>query len=308
MLKVAKKHYGFSSFSQVADLLVDRSSNISFLQNFDTKKVREYLNTQREIILSAVGSEFSQLTVCDFDIEFFESVGFAFYVGGKVDYSKKPGEVGFCIQKGKYFAGVPTTDPGAIFAYEKDDMSLLMHESVPGHHTQIEYMVEAYQMEELMGQGLQAVLSGSESGMAEGWALYAEQLGFRMGLYTDNEPMREIRHHNNNILRSLRLIIDSKLHTGLLDREQATQLMMENGFSRAYSEEEVDRYSQNPGQALGYMRGRIILDELRETAVGLFNVSPSDFHHHALRYGTISLKQLRRNMIEDFFTPKIDSE
>ncbi|KAJ3343683.1 hypothetical protein HDU91_000347, partial [Kappamyces sp. JEL0680] len=298
MLKIAALHYGFTEFSQVAQLLVDRTSNISFFQGFNTAKVQEYLVQQSRIIQSVIHKEFDRLPVCDFDIVLFESVGAAFYTEGRVDHSKRPGEAGYCVEKGRYYAGVPTTDPAATFAYEKDDLSLLMHESIPGHHLQIESLLEAKDMAALMGDGLQSVLTESQSGMPEGIHMALTQAG--MGLYA-NEPMRELRHYNNNMLRSLRLQLDSELHTGVLDREQATLLMMENGFSRAYAEEEVDRYCQNPGQALGYMRGRIVLDELRRTAVELFGISPPEFHFQALRFGTVSLKQLRQNMIDLYF-------
>ncbi|KAJ1569816.1 hypothetical protein HK096_001047 [Nowakowskiella sp. JEL0078] len=298
MVDVGKRHYQIESYEQVSCLLVNELSSVSHIQNFTGEKVKEYLFEESKIIKAALKSEFNHLPVCDFDIRLFKSAGVAYYVMGRVNHDKPSGSDGYCIEHGVYYAGVPTLDSEAIFPYPKDDISLLMHEAIPGHHFQQQIAIESREIYDLMGEGLQESLTADQSGFVEGWALYAEALGFRLGLYNENQPMRILRHHNNNMLRTLRLWLDSRLNTGTMDREEAVTIMSANGFSRDYAEFEVDRYTGFPGHALGYMRGRLVLDKLRANAEEKLGASfvPGEFHDVVLRHGTISLGQMKSNV------------
>ncbi|KAJ3409283.1 hypothetical protein HDV05_004529 [Chytridiales sp. JEL 0842] len=306
MTEIGQSYFGCKDFSDVAAMLIDRSNPHAFLQDMTTDKVKEYLFKEAEDIKSKLSPEFTVLPQCDFDIKLFKSAGVAYYVTGRVNLDIPPTDSAFCVERGAYYAGVPTLDPKSTFAYEKDDLSLLMHESTPGHHHQLQVSIESKPIYDLMTDGLQSALTSSQSGFVEGWALYAESLGFRMGLYDlPKYPMRALRHHNNNLLRSLRLILDTELNTGVCNREDAVKLMVENGFTKEYAEFEVDRYTSAPGQALGYMLGCVVLQRLRKRCEEVLGerFKSGEFHDVVLRAGTVTLETVEAN-VEQYLSSK----
>ena len=58
----------------------------------------------------------------------------------------------------------------------------------------------------------------------EGWALYAEKLGFDMGLYSD--PYERYGTHADEMFRSVRLVVDTGIHALGWTREQAVNYML----------------------------------------------------------------------------------
>ena len=170
---------------------------------------------------------------------------------------------------------------------------LYMHEGNPGHHFQVMFAVEDDSLPDLLRHGW-------FTAYGEGWALYAESLGYELGLYDD--PVDRLQAlEDGELKRAVRLVVDTGIHALGWTREQAVEYMVENGNPRDYSENEVARYIAMPGQALGYKIGELKIKELRaraETALGEdFDIR--HFHEQVLDSGNIPLTVLEAK-IEDW--------
>jgi uncharacterized protein (DUF885 family) len=164
--------------------------------------------------------------------------------------------------------------------------ALSLHESVPGHHLQI-----ALQQEMEIAPFRRNFTSFTA--FTEGWGLYAESLGGGMGLY--DTPERRMGELSYQMWRASRLVVDTGIHAFGWDKARAIAFMRENtALTDANIEAEVNRYISWPGQALGYMIGRLKILELRaraEQALGeRFDVRR--FHDAVLRNGSVPLDVL----------------
>jgi uncharacterized protein (DUF885 family) len=170
---------------------------------------------------------------------------------------------------GAYYQGsnLAGTRPGVCY-FTLGDMtawpkwrpvSILYHESRPGHHLQIALAMEKEDLPRLFK-------SLEFAAYAEGWALYAEQLADEIGMY-EHDALSRIGYLHAALLRAGRLVADTGLHAMRWSRERATDyyagLM---GFSQKAAKAEIDRYCVMPGQACSYMIGKITWLELRQRA------------------------------------------
>jgi uncharacterized protein (DUF885 family) len=136
--------------------------------------------------------------------------------------------------------------------------TLSLHEAAPGHHFQIAIK------QELTGVPEFQRFSGYTA-FEEGWALYAEYLGIEMGLFTD--PYQYFGKLSDEMLRAMRLVVDTGLHSKGWSREQAIQYMKDNSpMAESDIVAEVERYMAIPGQALSYKVGQLKILELRARA------------------------------------------
>lgn len=168
--------------------------------------------------------------------------------------------------------------------------TLVAHEAVPGHHLQIARANE-------LGTLPRFRRASNYTAYAEGWALYAETLGFDLGLYQD--PASHFGHLQWQMVRAVRLVVDTGLHELGWTRQQAIDLMLaESGEDRGVVESEIDRYLSWPGQALGYMVGQLKIIELRERARGALGVrfDIRRFHNAVLDQGALPLTLLERQI------------
>jgi uncharacterized protein (DUF885 family) len=169
--------------------------------------------------------------------------------------------------------------------------TLSLHEAAPGHHFQISIQ------QELTGLPRFRRFNGYVS-YSEGWALYAESIGKELGVFTD--PYQWYGRLSDEMLRAMRLVVDTGLHSKGWSREQSIQYMLDNS-SLAESDvtAEVERYIVWPGQALGYKLGQLHITALRAKAQaqlgGAFDVR--EFHSQVLRDGALPM---------DVLTAKID--
>ncbi len=132
------------------------------------------------------------------------------------------------------------------------------HEGVPGHHLQITIAQELSDLPSFRQHG-------SYVAYDEGWALYAERLGEEVGLFTD--PYSYYGHLEDEMLRAIRLVVDTGLHSKKWSRQQVVDFFhAHSGIDEVDLQSETDRYIVWPGQALGYKVGQLKILELREAA------------------------------------------
>src|SRR5881628_890612 len=167
-----------------------------------------------------------------------------------------------------------------------DDEAVAYHEGVPGHHMQIS-----------IAQTLPDVpkfrLHGFYSAYAEGWALYAEELGKEIGFYKD--PVSDYGRLSSELFRAVRLVVDTGIHSKGWSREQVVEFFRKSGaVDEPTIQSETDRYISWPAQALSYKLGQLKFRELRERAqkeLGpKFDIRA--FHDEMLDGGTLPLDLL----------------
>ncbi|MBC7473748.1 MAG: DUF885 domain-containing protein [Candidatus Sericytochromatia bacterium] len=185
-----------------------------------------------------------------------------------------------------------------LFSRPKYTMvALCLHEAVPGHHLQISIAQELENFPWFRKQlGMTAFV--------EGWALYAESLGYEMGMYND-----KYQHYGAltyEMERACRLVIDTGLHYKKWTREEAYQYLRAHTPSSDIDvRAEIDRYVIWPGQALAYKIGELKIKELRKLAEDKLKdkFSLKEFHDHVLINGAIPLSLLEKN-IKDWINSK----
>ena len=135
--------------------------------------------------------------------------------------------------------------------------STAYHEGVPGHHMQIAIAQELTGIPEFRKHLL------NFTAYVEGWALYSERLGKEVGFYQD--PWNDYGRLQDEMLRAIRLVVDTGLHAKKWTREQVVQYFHDHSAQDEIEiQNETDRYIVWPGQALGYKIGQLKILELRE--------------------------------------------
>lgn len=133
----------------------------------------------------------------------------------------------------------------------------------------------------------------------EGWALYAERLGPELGLFAD--PYQLFGHYNDEMLRAMRLVVDTGLHAYGWSRERAIDYKLEHSaMSRTEASAEVERYIADPGQALAYKVGALTSRRLRLRAQQILGprFDIREFHHQVLDTGSVPLAVLEAKLDE----------
>jgi uncharacterized protein (DUF885 family) len=156
--------------------------------------------------------------------------------------------------------------PGHINVNEYDPTHRLLlnveaiayHEGIPGHHLQFS-----------IAQELKDVPAfrkfSAYNAYSEGWALYAETLAHEMGFYQD--PYSEYGRLQNLMWRSIRLVVDTGVHSQHWTRQQMIDFFHQHtAMDDQNIETEVDRYIAWPGQALGYKLGEMTILRMRAKA------------------------------------------
>lgn len=185
---------------------------------------------------------------------------------------------------GTFYANMRNTAENPKFAMR----TLAYHEGIPGHHFQIAIA------QELTGLPFfRRVLPFTA--YAEGWALYSEQLAWELGFQED--PLDNLGRLRDEMMRAVRLVVDSGIHYKRWTREQAIAYMMDHtGMAESDVTAEIERYFVDPGQALAYKAGMIEILALRERAKQALGPAfvLAEFHDQVLTRGSLPLALLGR--------------
>ena len=162
--------------------------------------------------------------------------------------------------------------------------TLTLHEGVPGHHFQGSLAQENTALPDMLRFG------SDFTAYVEGWGLYSESLGKELGLFTD--PWQWFGHLDFEMLRAVRLVVDTGMHARGWSRERAIAFMTDNTSMAARDiVVEIDRYIADPGQATAYKVGELRLQALRRRATerlgARFDIRR--FHDQVLMTGALPL-------------------
>lgn len=164
--------------------------------------------------------------------------------------------------------------------------TLTLHEGIPGHHFQLTLAIENDKLPPLLRHG-------QATAYTEGWGLYAESLGPELGMFGD--PMQLFGHLDMEMLRAVRLVVDTGIHAKGWSRQQAIDYMLDNSSMAPRDVAvEIDRYIAFPGQACAYKIGELKFRELREAATAKLGpkFDVRDYHRQVLNTGALPMDVL----------------
>jgi len=176
--------------------------------------------------------------------------------------------------------------------------AIAYHEGVPGHHLEYSISSDLTNIPPFRKYAWFPAYS-------EGWALYSERLGKDVGFYQD--PYSEYGRLENEMWRSIRLVVDTGVHYKHWTREQMVD------YFRTYTamdepniQTEVDRYIAWPAQALSYKMGQMEILALREQAKKELGAKYDirAFHDEVLSAGPLPLEVLHPRITNWIATQK----
>lgn len=177
-------------------------------------------------------------------------------------------------KKGAFY--INTKEPDKI---NKNELYVLsLHEGIPGHHYEINYHNHFSKYDYFKWN--------SYNSYSEGWGLYCESLGD----YSDDK--KYYYRLKYNILRSLRLIIDTAIHYFGWEYNRCFDFMkkyLDNSDKEIHRS--LLRYISNPGQALTYKIGERTILYLREKYMREGG-NIKDFHEIIMKLGPCPLDDL----------------
>jgi uncharacterized protein (DUF885 family) len=223
---------------------------------------------------AAAGDWFGTLPAAPCEAFAIEQGPLAFYSRPARDGSKP----------GRFFFN--TADPTMWGTFQVE--ATTYHEGIPGHHLQLAIAQEDPSLHRLLADFYIAAYN-------EGWGLYTERLSDEMGLYSSD--LDRIGMLSADSMRACRLVVDTGLHALGWSRDEAIAYMIDHSpMTRTQVEGEIDRYIGDPGQALGYMIGRLEIDRMRAEAEDRlgeeFDIRA--FHDTVLGTGSVPIPTLQR--------------
>ena len=207
----------------------------------------------------------------------------AYYETGSIDGSRP----------GVFYVNLRDTALMAKFGMR----TMAYHEGIPGHHFQGS-----------IAQELEGVPFFRKiipfTAYNEGWALYAERLAFELGF--ERDPLDNLGRLRDEMMRAVRLVVDTGIHAKHWTREQAVAYMIDKtGFDEASAVTEIERYFVDPGQALAYKVGMLKIMALREKARASLGekFDLAQFHNQVLTHGALPLVVLE-HVIDDWIAAR----
>ncbi|MDO5739762.1 MAG: DUF885 family protein [Ornithinimicrobium sp.] len=191
----------------------------------------------------------------------------------------------------------PDAPPEQVAGHERDNCpafirSIVGHETYPGHHLQSVHHV--------LGTPEESFLRFFRTPLfVEGWGLYVEDILEERVFGASNQALFARR---NRLWRSLRLVIDTGMHTGRLTYEQAVDLLMDRtGMDPHMARGEVDRYTRhdNPTYPSTYVLGRDIFQRLHALLAGRVPGGEGRLHDLLLSHGSPPVALLEAVLLEE---------
>jgi uncharacterized protein (DUF885 family) len=172
---------------------------------------------------------------------------------------------------------------------------LTVHEAIPGHYVQFEY---ADQVQPPSRRLLRNVFG---SGVyVEGWAVYATEAMINAGYW--NTPEMQLTF-GKQLLRAIgNAILDIRLHTMNMTREEAMKLMIDQTFQeKQEAEAKWQRAQLSVCQLPTYYAGYKEWKRLREQVASKEGARfvPGVFHERALEKGALPMKALTGLLLRD---------
>lgn len=196
---------------------------------------------------------------------------------------------------GQYWVNTTKLESRTMYTLE----ALTLHEAMPGHHLQIALTAE---LEELPSFRRNMYINA----FGEGWGLYAEYLGYELGLYQN--PYSEFGRLTYEMWRACRLVIDTGVHYMGWTRDEAVAYLADNSALSIHEvNTEINRYITWPGQALAYKMGEITIKNLRERAQNELgeDFDVKEFHDTILSKGTVTMSILEE-IVDRYIDNKLD--
>jgi uncharacterized protein (DUF885 family) len=273
---------GYDVTKPLGELVRGLGEEPRFLFSDDAKGREEILKTYQQIIdevSKGLGAYFSKQPKAPVKVERVPVFKEKTAPGGYYNPPPLDGS-----EPGKFYANLYD-----IKATPRFDMrTLAYHEAVPGHHFQIAL---AQEQDDLPLFRRMAPFTA----YIEGWALYAERLAWEAGF--EKDPFDDLGRLQAELMRAVRLVVDTGIHKKRWTREQAIDYMAANtGMAMSDVVSEVERYIVMPAQACSYKLGMMEILRLREQAKqklgNRFDIK--GFHEVVLRNGPMPLFILER--------------
>lgn len=167
---------------------------------------------------------------------------------------------------------------------------LSIHEAVPGHYVQGVYANKAPSI-------IKAVFGNGA--MAEGWAVYSEQMMLDAG-YGNNEPEMLLMWYKWNLRSVCNAILDYSVHSNNMTKEQAIKMLTTEAFQQqAEADGKWKRVSVSSVQLTSYYTGFKEIMDLRDAWKDKMGdkYKLKDFNEKFLSYGSAPVKFIKEAML-----------
>ncbi len=172
---------------------------------------------------------------------------------------------------------------------------LTIHEAVPGHYLQLAYANRCPSVvRAIFGSGV----------FAEGWAVYVTQVMMDVGYGADDPALMLV--HWKFYLRSItNTLMDLRIHTGEMQRDEAMRLMVTDGFQEeSEAANKWDRARLSSTQLCEYFLGSVEMSELEREARGRAEAAGTGFVYRpflesVVAHGTPSTPVIRDILFGD---------
>lgn len=163
-----------------------------------------------------------------------------------------------------------------------------VHEAYPGHHWHLTVVGDSPRVvRKILGTPF----------FSEGWGLYSEEMMKQEGFFTD--PRHELGQVDARLFRAARIVVDTSLHLGDMDVEQAVEFMSTKAsLSEPTARTEVARYCAWPTQAASYLTGSLEIERIRDQWFAAGRGTLREFHDTIAATGMLPIHLAERATLE----------